>query len=64
MDHEREADTTSTMALPHPLEVRAITREPRSRWDRLMRQHHYLGFNSMVGEALRYVALHQDRWLA
>ncbi|MGD0397710.1 MAG: hypothetical protein ABSC04_02225 [Syntrophobacteraceae bacterium] len=42
MDHEREPDTTSTMALPPSLEVRPITREQRSRWDRVMRQHHYL----------------------
>ncbi|MGO9417408.1 MAG: Druantia anti-phage system protein DruA [Syntrophobacteraceae bacterium] len=59
MDHEREPDTTSTMALPPSLEVRPITREQRSRWDRVMRQHYYLGVDSKVGEALRYVALHQ-----
>jgi Domain of unknown function (DUF4338)/DDE_Tnp_1-associated/Transposase DDE domain len=50
--------------LPHPLEVRPIMREERTRWDRLMAQHHYLGFHSMVGESLRYVALHQGQWLA
>ena len=43
MDHEREPDMTSTMALPPSLEVRPITREQRSRWDRVMRQHYYLG---------------------
>jgi len=50
--------------LPHPLEVRPIAREERSLWDRLMRRRHYLGFHSMVGESLRYVAVHQGKWLA
>lgn len=61
MDHEKVFNTNP---LPHPLEVRPITREERSLWDKLMREHHYLGFHCMVGESLRYVALHQGRWLA
>jgi hypothetical protein len=61
MDHDKSFNTT---VLPHPLEVRPIKREERSLWDRLMREHHYLGFHCMVGESLRYVALHQDQWLA
>jgi hypothetical protein len=44
--------------------VRPITREERRQWDLLMSRHHYLGFNSMVGEALRYVAIQQEQWVA
>ncbi len=29
-----------------------------------MRQHHYLGFRSLVGESIRYVAESQGQWLA
>lgn len=64
MDYDKQSNTATTGPLPYPLEVRPITREERAQWDRLMRQHHYLGFNSMVGESLRYVALHQGQWLA
>jgi Druantia protein DruA/DDE_Tnp_1-associated/Transposase DDE domain len=61
MEHEKDFNSTP---LPHPMEVRPIKREERIAWDRLMREHHYLGFHSMVGESLRYVAVHQDQWLA
>lgn len=30
--------------------VRPILREERGRWQALMREHHYLGFNGAVGE--------------
>jgi hypothetical protein len=61
MEREKGLNTSS---LPQPIEVRPITREERSLWDQLMRERHYLGFRSMVGESLRYVALHQDQWFA
>lgn len=63
MNHERESDKENSAAL-HLLEVRPITREERCQWDLLMRRHHYLGFKSMVGESLRYVALRQGQWVA
>lgn len=46
------------------VEVRLVNAAERIRWDRLMQQHHYLGFHGMIGESLRYVAVHRDRWLA
>jgi len=46
------------------VEVRPIFRSERAQWDRLMREHHYLGFRSMVGESVRYVAVFQEQWLA
>jgi len=63
MNCERESDKTNSAAL-HLLEVRPITREERGQWDLLMRRHHYLGFKSMVGESLRYVALQRGQWVA
>ena len=44
--------------------VRPIEGEERGRWDGLMAEHHYLGFRSLVGESLRYVAEVEGRWLA
>lgn len=44
--------------------VRPVCAAERPLWDGLMHQHHYLGFQGMIGEALRYVAVHQDRWFA
>lgn len=45
------------------LQVRPITLEERPRWRRLMRQH-YLGFKSVVGESICYVATIDDQWVA
>lgn len=43
--------------------VRPITAEEISRWNKLMDQYHYLGFKSLIGETLRYVAEHNGRWI-
>ncbi|MDG6025944.1 MAG: DUF4338 domain-containing protein [Candidatus Brocadia sp.] len=29
-----------------------------------MRQHHYLGLHSLIGESIRYIAVYQKQWLA
>jgi len=63
MNHEKESDKTSPAGLKC-LEVRLITREERRQWDSLMSRHHYLGFSSMVGESLRYVACLHGSWVA
>ncbi len=44
--------------------VRLVRPGERAEWDRLLRQHHYLGFRGWVGESLRYVAEQQGRWIA
>lgn len=44
--------------------VRLIEPRERMRWDELMRTHHYLGLNALVGRSLRYVAEYKGRWLA
>ena len=46
------------------LRVRPIRPGERSTWDHLMAEHHYLGFNSLVGESIRYVAELEDHWVA
>lgn len=44
--------------------VRPITPNERQMWDRLMSQYHYLGFKSLVGKSIRYVAEVEGCWLA
>ncbi len=44
--------------------VRPIRLEERRRWQPLMAQYHYLGFQNTVGEAIRYVATVGSRWVA
>lgn len=46
------------------VEVRLVTASERSLWNSLMKRHHYLGFHSLIGQSLRYVAVYRDRWLA
>lgn len=44
--------------------VRPIQLEERRQWQQLMAQHHYLGFQNTVGEAIRYVVTWGTQWLA
>lgn len=44
--------------------VRLIEPGERSRWEELMRAHHYLGGSVLVGRSLRYVAEYDGQWLA
>jgi len=46
------------------IEVRPIFPEEKARWNELMKAHHYLGFNNLIGEGIRYVAVYQGYWLA
>ena len=39
--------------------VELVPPEDEPRWNKLMRQHHYLGFKRIVGESRYYVA---SRW--
>lgn len=48
----------------HCLVVRPIFPSERDVWDGLMSEHHYLGFKSLIGSSIRYVAMIEDRWLA
>jgi hypothetical protein len=46
------------------LDLRLVAPEEEPRWNRLIRQHHYLKEHRLVGESLRYVAEHNGRWIA
>ena len=46
------------------LHVRPIGAAERPRWRHLMAEHHYLGFQNTVGEALCYVATLGGQWVA
>ena len=50
--------------LVRDVEVRLVASAERSLWNRLMKQYHYLGFQSLVGQSLRYVAVHEGQWPA
>ncbi len=44
--------------------IRPIRRGEQARWHQFMRQHHYLGFERIVGESLCYVATQGNDWVA
>jgi len=46
------------------LVVRLIHPDEESKWDELMRTHHYLGFERLVGQSLKYVAVLHGQWVA
>jgi hypothetical protein len=46
------------------LGVRLVRREEQARWRKLMQEHHYLGFERIVGESLCYVASRGADWVA
>jgi len=47
-----------------PVQVRLIEAGEGGQWDELMAVHHYLGFRTLVGESLKYVAEQDGSWLA
>lgn len=60
MSHEQVADRLS-----QPGFVVSLARcQERARWRELMQQHHYLGFERIVGESLCYVARRGTDWVA
>ena len=64
MSRVEKANNTYFPQLLSSIEVRPICRNERYLWDKLMRRYHYLGFHSLVGESIRYVATFQGHWLA
>ena len=45
------------------VKVRLARTSEHARWDRLMRQHHHLGFKRFAGRGLRYIVEYEDRWV-
>jgi hypothetical protein len=64
MSRVEKTSNTYFPQLLSSIEVRPIYRNERYLWDKLMRRYHYLGFHSLVGESIRYVATFQGHWLA
>lgn len=54
----------SKLCLPEPLTVHPVRCQERERWRQLMGEHHYLGFQRIVGESLWYVATSGPHWVA
>ena len=44
--------------------VRVARPDEEERWNRLVRERHYLGFRNFCGRRLRHVATLGDEWLA
>jgi hypothetical protein len=44
--------------------VQLVRPQDRARWRALMQEHHYLGFQPIIGEALWYVACVGTQWVA
>jgi hypothetical protein len=59
-----EGEPTTCLPCDARLSVRPARRDEMGRWVELMRQHHYLGFDRIVGEALYYVATESGQWVA
>jgi hypothetical protein len=64
MNHALSRLLTEDRDVVRRVEVRLVTASERLLWNSLMKQHHYLGFHSLIGQSLRYVAVYEDRWLA
>ena len=43
--------------------VELIDPDQEARWNKLVRKHHYLKEDRMVGESLRYVAKQNGKWI-
>ena len=44
--------------------IRPILKEEEIRWISLLKEHHYLGFNGVLGERINYVAESNGEWVA
>jgi predicted transposase YbfD/YdcC len=54
---------SATLRHNDALHVRPITSPEESLWNDLMGRHHYLGFQSIVGESMKYVAILDGTWV-
>lgn len=60
---KRTTKATGTQNL-NQVEVRLVQESEVERWNQLMAEHHYLGFRTLVGESLKYVATCDGQWVA
>ena len=45
------------------LEVRPILQSEDLQWNSLVSEHHYLGFNGLIGEQIKYIAILNGGWV-
>ena len=64
MSEGRPCPSLAEKGVVRQVGVRLVGAGERSRWDALVRTHHYLGFDGFIGQSLRYVAECDGRWLA
>lgn len=67
LSRPRPADTSTPYFEYQPigiLEVRPVLPCEQSRWNNLVKEHHYLGLRAIVGDAMRYVAILGGQWVA
>jgi hypothetical protein len=64
MEHDSRTDYQDARELVNGVRVRLICDSERRLWAQLMREHHYLGFQGLVGESLRYVAVYKEQLVA
>jgi Domain of unknown function (DUF4338)/DDE_Tnp_1-associated/Transposase DDE domain len=64
MEHDSRTDYQDARELVNGVQVRLISDSERRLWAQLMREYHYLGFQGLVGESLRYVAVYKEQWVA
>jgi hypothetical protein len=55
---------TRILSRSSSLIVRLAVPSELDRWRALMRKHHYMGFEMIVGKALHYVAAFEEQWVA
>ncbi len=48
----------------HRLIVRPVGKDEESGWNQTMSANHYLGFKSLLGEQIKYVAIMDEKWVA
>ncbi len=58
------SSTANPFSVKQQISLRLARRDEMLRWRTLMRQHHYLGFERIVGNALYYIATIGKQWVA
>ena len=64
MKEIERAKQSSTKTSLSSLTVRPILPQEKEKWHELMSEHHYLGFHHLIGEAIKYIAIIDGKWVA
>ena len=58
--HERKSNQPVRVG---EVKVRLARTSEYAKWDRLMREHHDLGFKRFAGRSVRYIVEYEGRWV-